>query len=101
MIKLIGTLLLATLLASGDAAAQSSTVNLQSLISGGDATTSGRIIQLILVITVLSVARLLADAIARIHTGQSLNDLFEEPPRAPRVSSAPPPPVVPAASGTR
>ena len=56
MIKLIGTLLLATLLASGDAAAQSSTVNLQSLISGGDATTSGRIIQLILVITVLSVA---------------------------------------------
>lgn len=51
-------------------------------------------------ITVISVARLLADAIARIHTGQSLNDLFEEPPRAPRVSSAPPAPAVPAGAGT-
>jgi flagellar biosynthetic protein FliP len=53
MIRLAGALLL-VLLATSQAAAQVPT--LESLIPAGDATAAGRIIQLILVVTVLSVA---------------------------------------------
>ena len=53
MIRLVGALLL-VLLATSQAAAQ--VPSLESLIPAGDATAAGRIIQLILVITVLSVA---------------------------------------------
>ena len=53
MIRLVGALLL-VLLATSQAAAQ--VPSLESLIPPGDATAAGRIIQLIVVITVLSVA---------------------------------------------
>src|SRR4249919_4385879 len=53
MNRILGTLLL-ELLATAPAAAQ--VPSLESLIPAGDATAAGRIIQLILVITVLSVA---------------------------------------------
>ena len=49
-------------------------------------------------VTVLSVARLLADAILRIHTGQSLNDLFQEPPTAQPRAAVQTAPAVPAVS---
>ena len=52
-------------------------------------------------ITVLSVARLLADAILRIHTGQSLNALFLDSPRVAPAVAGPPAPEPQAASSTR
>jgi flagellar biosynthetic protein FliP len=56
MKKFICVFLLAMLAGVGAAAAQAQNFNLQSLVPAGDASASGRIIQLILVITVLSVA---------------------------------------------
>lgn len=51
-------------------------------------------------VTVLSVARLLADAILRIHTGQSLNDLFLEPTTTAATTAGLPAPGVQAALNT-
>ena len=56
MKKFLCVFLLAMLAGVGAAAAQAQNFNLQSLVPAGDASASGRIIQLILVITVLSVA---------------------------------------------
>lgn len=56
MKKFLCVFLLAMLAGVGAAAAQAQNFNLQSLVPAGDASASGRIIQLIVVITVLSVA---------------------------------------------
>ena len=56
MKKFLCVFLLTMLAGVGAAAAQAQNFNLQSLVPAGDASASGRIIQLILVITVLSVA---------------------------------------------